>query len=541
MLTAYCIVQNGVSHVSTCEVIASVLSIQNIDSESAIYVSCSQECRRLCTGHPLYSGDVKFYIQDDERGVDSYLSRVQLLVKNALASGYLAFILGSGTLVVRPLRLDDSLKNQGIGFIDRRPNVYEGHMALHFLTDVLFIGSPEWLQIYIDMSTDVEGLREEPWYEETAETLKIDDKDIALALSLARLVRKYDISKFMDSRILFSSDSFLLKEDAWKPAEVDDALRRKEMDIFLVNCKKKTLDLPGGSDLFSAMLNLLAKNDPYYIMLFPMSISSLSQGISFPSPSSLPAWNREKPVSRMAGLVDSLCNNDYFSKTGPQPHALYFTLGTSILYDAVGDSRCTPHLAGGTTIVYTDYDDSLLVCLKNGDFAKKSVFLGYLPYNRATLSFHTPASPSERDDQVVHLAEFPQVMSDEEYVQALLRIRRARYAVVGPSTTYIAEALALGTPLLLGDNSVSELIDLEEGTHYFRLQNIDEIEKSQYEAASLSCIAHHRANCDADTLARRLLDTAFVRHIKSSDLKDQGELSVISVHDASDVVEESDS
>jgi hypothetical protein len=469
MPTAYCIVQNGVSHVSSSEVIASVLSIQNVDPDAVIFVSCSQECKRLCSSHPAKRGQIEFYIQDDQRGIDSYLSRIALLAKGALTTGRKAFVLAAGTLVVRPIRLPACLDDQGIAFIDRRPNVHTDHVALHFPSDALYFSSVDWVDRYLEMSLDVEGLQQESWYEKLSQSLKLSDKEMAIALSLYRLVAKHNLNKFIDSRVYFCSDSFLLLEDRWKPEEVDVNLRRNERDIFLVACKKSTLDLPGGAELFSTMLDIVAKKDPYYIMLLPMSLSSLSQGVSLPSPSSLRAWNRDTPVSRVSNLLTALCDSEFFAESKPKGSSLYYTVGTCIVYDAIGDERCTPHLSGGTSVVHADYDDSLLVALREGDFAKKHHFIGYLPRSYATLSFHDPMPMTQRKNQIVHLGELPQTTSDEEeYVKTLLRIREARFALVGRSTAYVAEALALGTVLLLGDSSVSELIDLEEDKHYFK-------------------------------------------------------------------------
>lgn len=541
MQSAYCLVQNGDSDASSAELIASVLSIKNVDAEALVCVSCTDKCKTLLANHPLLDGHVEYSIQDSSRGLDAFLSRTEGLARDALSTGRHTFIVSAGVLIVRPLRPHDSLVDQGIGFIDRRPYVHECHVAVHFLSDVIYLGRVEWLDRYIDMCRNVSDLKDESWYETVCEAFGNDDPRLAHALAPARLVERHGLSKFIDSRSFFCSDCFTLMKDSWKMEEVDQSLSRHGHDICFVSFKRPMIEFPGGSEMFTAMLGILTKKDPYYIMLLPMTLAHLSQGISYPCASELRAWNRREPVSRVGGFIDSLCSTNYFSKAPPVEHALYYTLGTCIIYDDVTDGRATPHLAGGRRVIHGDYDDTLLSVFNQGNMVGKGRFLGYLPHDHAALSFHDQLPVGERKHQMVKLADLPPCPSDEEYTKAILRIRSSRFAVVASNTTYVAEALYFGVVPLLSKDSVSTLISLDEGVHFLKSDSGDEVSEEALGRLSRDGRAFYKQSCSRPSLTRKLLNVAFVRHIEGGDLKCESEVPVIGVHDATDIVEESDS
>jgi hypothetical protein len=540
----YCIIEQGKANFGARNTLSTLLSIDLFNPKTICRILCTSKTQKYIEKFPYsFTVNIEWYIVENQDLTEDYnklFSKMRVFLEETIDTYNSCLLLDSETLLVRPITIPDTIVKQVIGFIKRKVITNPKRPEEQYSNYILYFNTKEWVRKYTAAACDIDNVMTSEWYtsckiESRPSTDVVKRQACQCVCQTLVNTKSLNICEFFDENNFMCTTNFFAVDKSWKVSEIDTStLSRKDVNIELLRIGIESLLHPRLSPIIKVLIESIATYNKCYSFLFSLKFNKNVIGIRMPPLTGLAHWDRTNKNKAMRNLLNLLCELPYF--TPEQTNTFYSANGT-ILYDAMNTEYIIPDLINAPSIDFIGFADSLLNTLNKFSKETKINFLGYLPEHYDLLNEEKEITRDIVREGALDNAFLPSTASDEEYKGILRQLRGVKYLYVHTDTRFIAEALALGVVPVIDDMSVSKLLGLTEGIHY----ETKNVKISEYAEASKACIDYFDKNCSNEEMMKKLVRHILIWHIESSNFERENEVTVVSVDDTADIIEETDS
>ena len=440
---------------------ASVYSINSVDPDHCIILACTHETQEYIQNITYFKANIRYRLIENKFSLAQHIKNWLTILKEEVKNGNDILFCDTNLIFIKQLKISESIKSQGIGFIKTHFDVPENKPELQYSINLLYVSSLTVIdkieKLYRDSTTlFIDG---------KIEWSKNENNDILKAWANMPLsFADYDdgiicVSEYINGRGFLSSENFFAFDGSWKLDDLSYSgeLKHEEDDIYAVNIRLSDLD-PRIQELNKRLLNIVVQTEPSLMAAFNLKYSKEGkQDIGCPREKGIAHWDRTQNKS-FYRLVDELVDTGLFNKTTVVSD--YFVCNNRILMDKVGEKWLTNVQNKSFGIFAFDSDEKFSEIVSENDI--KNTFFGYIPFNRKILEEIEPINTNNRKFDKSTPADLDWFIDHEEnmddYPKLLTNLSQHSHAMITKMTpsSRLAECAYLGVIPILDEGIVMD-------------------------------------------------------------------------------------
>ena len=344
------------------DILAQVISILNKNLQSHIILACSEETRNLINDFPWTPlENIEFYDCSEISTCSFNLIRKYYhnlyQVSNYVLDNYEECVfICEEALMVNPVEINDTIKEQGFGYMKKYYETHEPEDEFRTYTFEL---------IYMNNKSFIEDIKSFFLEEHTIDISNNDDdecKEIDLLMHLTlpfKLKGKQEISHFLERCSMIASEDFLGFKNELKISLISKDLQINEKPISFMLIRSRN-DLDVFIKVNRDILTIMTRHNSAYILIFSLKCMKSRIQFKVPGKKNIGVWSREKEPNGLYDIIDYICNEyDSFFTCSKDDNSIFFKIGSEVLYDKPDTSCLIPSLRQFSYLTYFNADKSV--------------------------------------------------------------------------------------------------------------------------------------------------------------------------------------
>jgi hypothetical protein len=504
-MNIYCLLEESKNNK---HLLGQLLAINMYDTDCTCIVSCTSETKRYILNlidNLSLTIEIEFKIFEnvvDKFNIIFYLQNLIKLLKYALKKYGSAIFIIHTLIMTNKFTIPSNIKEQGFGFVKKNGEVHsvdEEYKKYNF--ELFYLNNEKCLNIVVSILSE---------HCENNSLMEIDINKIDSNVDIQKKMFEqykhipYLIYKQNETICLFSNNELIATEDFFafensiNSNEISQNWQLNDKPISFVNLR--LTEMHKSIQQFNKnILSSLCVRNVIYMSIINLMFSNNKLEFILPVKEGVGIWDRtnandSNSIYRLLNDISN-SNKDVFG-TVMTEKVDYFSFGNHLIYDKPSKWWLNNNSKKYSSIVFCNYDDSLLELFNSLD--KECKFLSYIAEYPKILENYV----KKNDDDDI----------DNNFIEQIKEIENKEvYEFTEFNTQILALCLALKTVPIIPKCVQNTLIDLEEGKHYLREWKVDE----DIDICNLkeNCRNYYLNNMTQEKIINKLMNHIFIRRI----------------------------